>query len=75
MVWKSQYGRALNPLADKLISALLFGSFARRKDTAASDIDLLLVSDDLTLEAIYTAKGAGRGPTLSTREPDALHLG
>ncbi len=48
---------ALKPFANKLILALLFGSVARRSDTAASDIDLLLVSDDLTLEAIYTAVG------------------
>ena len=47
--------RALEPLADKLVLALLFGSVARRTDTAASDIDLLLVSDDLMLEAVYTA--------------------
>ncbi len=47
--------RALEPLADKLVLALLFGSVARRTDTAASDIDVLLVSDDLTLEAVYTA--------------------
>ena len=46
---------ALEALADRLILALLFGSVARRADTAASDIDLLLVSDDLTLEAVYTA--------------------
>ena len=46
---------ALEPLADRLILALLFGSVVRRADTAASDIDLLLVSDDLTLEAVYTA--------------------
>ena len=46
---------ALNPLADSLNLALLFGSVARREDTAASDIDLLVVSDELTLEAIYTA--------------------
>ena len=46
---------ALEPLAGRLILALLFGSVARRTDTAASDIDLLLVSDDLTLEAVYTA--------------------
>ena len=45
------------PLVDKLILALPFRSVARRKDTAAGDIDLLLVSDDLTLEAIYTAMG------------------
>lgn len=46
---------ALEPLSDRLILALLFGSVARRTDTAASDIDLLLVSDDLTLEAVYNA--------------------
>lgn len=46
---------ALEPLADRLVLALLFGSVARGTDTAASDIDLLLVSDDLTLEAVYTA--------------------
>ena len=46
---------ALESLADRLVLALLFGSVARRTDTAASDIDLLLVSDDLTLEAIYAA--------------------
>ena len=42
-------------MAESLILALLFGSVARRTDAAASDIDLLLVSDDLTLEAVYTA--------------------
>ena len=46
---------ALEPLADRLHLALLFGSVARGTDTAASDIDLLLVSDDLTLEAVYAA--------------------
>ena len=46
---------ALEPLADRLALALLFGSVVRQTDTAASDIDLLLVSDELTLEMIYTA--------------------
>ncbi|MDE0060478.1 MAG: nucleotidyltransferase domain-containing protein [Defluviicoccus sp.] len=46
---------ALEPLADRLHLALLFGSVVRGTDTAASDIDLLLVSDDLTLEAVYAA--------------------
>ena len=48
-------GDALEPLADRLVLALLFGSVARGTETAASDIDLLLVSDDLTLEAVYAA--------------------
>ena len=46
---------ALAPLADGLTLAVLFGSVARRADTAASDIDLMLVSDELTLEAVYGA--------------------
>ena len=46
---------ALAPIADRLKLAVLFGSIARRADTAASDIDLLLVSDELTLETVYGA--------------------
>ena len=46
---------ALEPLAGSLVLALLYGSIARRMDTAASDVDLLLVSDELTLETVYAA--------------------
>ena len=46
---------ALEPLADKIGLALIYGSIAKRSDTAASDIDLLLVSDWLTLEEVYVA--------------------
>ncbi len=46
---------ALEPLADKISLALIYGSIAKRSDTAASDIDLLLVSDWLTLEEVYAA--------------------
>ena len=46
---------ALDPLKDKLSLAAIYGSVANRTDTAESDIDLLLVSDDLTLEMVYSA--------------------
>ncbi len=46
---------ALAPLSDRLLLAVLHGSVARRTDTAVSDIDLLLVSERLTLEAVYAA--------------------
>ncbi len=66
---------ALEPLADGLFLAVLHGSVARRADTAASDIDLLLVSDRLTLEAVYAALapaemqlGRQINPTLYTPE-------
>ena len=44
---------ALAPLADHIALALVFGSVARGTVTSDSDVDLLVVSDDLTLEALY----------------------
>lgn len=49
--------RALEPLKDRIELATLFGSVAKGVDTAWSDIDLLIVSDDLTLEEVYAALG------------------
>jgi len=46
---------ALLPLGDKVRLALVYGSVAKHNDTAHSDIDLLLVSNVLTLEQVYTA--------------------
>ena len=43
----------LKPLEDRIVFAALYGSVAKHKDTAASDIDLFIVSDDLTLEQLY----------------------
>lgn len=45
---------ALVPLGDQIRLALVYGSVASHSDTAHSDIDLLLVSDALTLEQVYT---------------------
>lgn len=66
--------QALAPLADEVGLALLYGSVAKRSDTAHSDVDLLLVSDTLTLEQVYAAlacaeKTLGRAisPTLYTQ--------
>ena len=47
--------KALEPLANKITLALLYGSVAKGTDTAASDIDLLVVADHLTLEDVYSA--------------------
>ena len=46
---------ALQSLADDISLALIYGSIAKRSDTASSDVDLLIVSDTLTLEAVYAA--------------------
>jgi predicted nucleotidyltransferase len=45
--------RALDRLADRITLALLYGSVVKGTDTAASDIDLLIVAEGVTLEDIY----------------------
>lgn len=46
---------ALAPLQRRIRFAALYGSTAKGTDTAYSDIDLLVVADDLLLEEIYAA--------------------
>ncbi len=67
--------QALAPLTKKVERALIYGSVVKGTDTASSDIDLLVVADDLTLEALYTALAPVEAsldrkvsPTLYTRK-------
>ncbi|HEY5922691.1 MAG TPA: nucleotidyltransferase domain-containing protein [Kofleriaceae bacterium] len=67
--------RALEPLAPRIAFAALFGSVAKASDMALSDIDVLVVSDEVTLEDLYAAferaeQRLGRrvSPTLYTRK-------
>lgn len=46
---------ALAPLAARIRAAFVYGSVAKREDTASSDIDLMLVSDDLAYSDLYAA--------------------
>ena len=64
---------ALATVESKLLFAILYGSVAKRVDTAASDIDVLVVSDELHLEALYEVLAAAEAklgrkinPTLYT---------
>lgn len=43
---------ALSPIASKIELALVYGSVAKQLDTAASDIDVMVVCQDLTLREI-----------------------
>ena len=65
---------ALAPLADHLHAAFVYGSVAKGRDTASSDIDLMLVSDALTyadamaaLHPLMERLGREINPTLYTR--------
>jgi predicted nucleotidyltransferase len=46
---------ALASLASKIQLAVIYGSVAKAQETASSDLDLLIVSDALTLEELYAA--------------------
>ena len=47
--------RALDPLVGRIMAAFVYGSIAKGSDTADSDIDLLVVSDDVEYPEIYAA--------------------
>lgn len=75
---------ALAPLADRILAAFVYGSVARRSDTAASDIDLMIVSDTLgyaevmlALHPLIERLGREINPTLYSRAELAqrLHAG
>jgi len=66
---------ALAPVSDQIDLALLYGSIAQGRDHAGSDIDVLIVSDELLLENIFealseTEQALGRSinPTLYTKD-------
>lgn len=46
---------AIKSLPETVHLALIYGSVAKRTDTSASDVDLLIVADELTLEEVYAA--------------------
>ena len=45
---------ALQPIAARLETAFIYGSVAKQTDTAQSDIDLMLVGEDISLNEILT---------------------
>jgi len=64
---------ALQPLASRIRAAFVYGSVAKRQDAASSDIDLMLLSDDLEyptlfgkLEALSETLGRKVNPTIYT---------
>ena len=46
---------ALAPLAPKIVAAFVYGSVAKKQDTAASDIDLMVLSDGVSYAELFAA--------------------
>lgn len=65
--------RVLSPLMSQIHFAVLYGSIAKETDRATSDVDVLIVTDELTLEDVFAAMeraedrlGRAVSPTLYT---------
>ena len=68
---------ALQPLANHLAAAFVYGPVAKQSDTAASDVDLMVVSDSLTYADLYAAlenatKTLGRAVNPTVYTPQEL---
>lgn len=66
---------ALEPMASQITAAFVYGSVAKKTDTTISDIDLMLISDDVSYGELFsvledTSNKLGRqvNPTILTRE-------
>jgi predicted nucleotidyltransferase len=72
---------ALDPIKKRVRAAFVFGSVAKKRDTAKSDIDLMIISDKLAYADVYplveplTARlGRQVNPTLYSREEFSRRL-
>jgi predicted nucleotidyltransferase len=72
---------ALAPLASQIKAAFVYGSIAKKEDTASSDIDLMLVSETLTfgetilaLQAATESLGREVNPNIFTPQDFAKRL-
>jgi predicted nucleotidyltransferase len=63
---------AFAPYADAIKTAFVYGSVAKETDTAASDIDLMVIGDDLDYSDLYTA--AQRAESKLGRKVNPLFL-
>jgi predicted nucleotidyltransferase len=60
---------ALLPIAPQIAVAFVFGSMAKQQDTAASDVDLLVVSDTLGYGDVFSALEAASQTLARTINP------
>jgi predicted nucleotidyltransferase len=50
----------LGPYSDKIRAAFVYGSVAKGSDTARSDIDLMVIGDDLDFAGLYMTSAKRR---------------
>src|SRR5712692_247580 len=61
--------KSLEPYADKIKTAFIYGSVAKGTDTARSDIDLMVIGDELSYSELYTAAQSAEDELLRKINP------
>jgi predicted nucleotidyltransferase len=65
---------ALAPCSDRITTAFVYGSVAKGTDTAGSDIDLMVIGEDLTYADLYTGLQNAEGTLHRTVSPNFLSM-
>ncbi|MFO1311022.1 MAG: nucleotidyltransferase domain-containing protein [Burkholderiales bacterium] len=65
---------ALQPLAGRIRAAFVYGSIAKGTDRAASDIDVMVIADDLGYEDLFSALQPVEGALARTISPNVMSL-
>lgn len=65
---------ALAPLAKRIVSAFVFGSVAKRSDTATSDIDVMVISDSVDYADVFAALQSAEAKLGRTVNPTVYTL-
>jgi predicted nucleotidyltransferase len=63
---------ALGPLAERIRTAFVYGSIAKGTDTAASDIDLMVIADGLDYADVYGALQPAEAALGRTVNPNVM---
>jgi predicted nucleotidyltransferase len=66
--------KSFEPYADAIKTAFVYGSVAKETDTAHSDIDLMVIGDDLNYSDLYTAAQSVEGKLRRKVNPLFLSL-
>jgi predicted nucleotidyltransferase len=66
--------QALEPFVNRIESAFIYGSVAKATDTAKSDIDLMVIADDLTYSDIFKKVDAVEKALGRTINPNIMEV-
>ncbi len=65
---------ALAPLADRIRAAFVYGSIAKGRDRATSDIDLMVIADELEYAEVFSALQTVETELARTVNPNVMSL-